>query len=55
MTDTREDVKIKRQLEELKRKRPEVFDLIIEASLLPEDKYEEFMKQVSPILKKYLN
>ena len=54
MIDTREEMKIARQLEELRWKRPEVYDLIIEASLLPDDKYEEFMKRISPILKKYL-
>lgn len=55
MTDAREQMKIKRQLEELYWKRPEVYELIKDALELSSDEYEDFMKQVFPILKKYMN
>ena len=55
MTQQAELLKIGRQLEELRRTRPQVYDLIIDALELPEDKYQEFMRQVMPILKKYMN
>ena len=47
--------KILRQLEELRRKKPEVYQLLQDAAALPEDKYTLFMQQVMPILKKYMN
>ena len=47
--------KILRQLEELRRKKPEVYQLLQDAVELPEDKYTLFMQQVMPILKKYMN
>ena len=55
MTQQAELLKIGRQLEELRRTRPQVYDLIRDAATLPADKYAEFMRQVMPILKKYMN
>ena len=55
MTAQAEQMKIQRQLEELRRTRPEVYDLIMDAAALPADKYAEFMRQAMPILKKYMN
>ncbi len=55
MTQQAELLKIRRQLEELRRTRPQVYDVIIDALALPPDKYAEFMRQVMPILKKYMN
>jgi hypothetical protein len=55
MTEAGELLKLRRQLEELQRTRPEVYDLIRDALALPPAEYEEFMRQAMPILKKYMN
>lgn len=55
MTRQAELLKIQHQLEDLRRTRPEVYDVIVDALELPEDKYQEFMRQVMPILRKYMN
>lgn len=55
MTRQAELLKLQRQLEQLRRDRPDVYDLIADALALPADKYDEFMRQVMPILKKYMN
>ena len=55
LTMDAETMKTIRQLEDLRRKKPEVFQLLQDAAALPEDKFEVFMQQAMPILKKYMN
>ena len=55
MTEQAEDLRIKRQLEELKRHRPRLYDLIRDVMELEPAEYEEFMRQAMPIIRKYLN
>ena len=55
MTKQAEQMKIARQLEDLRRTRPDVYDLIVDALALPPAQYEEFMRQAMPILRKYMN
>ena len=55
MTRQAEQMKIARQLEDLRRTRPDVYDLIVDALALPPAQYEEFMRQAMPILRKYMN
>lgn len=55
MTRQAELMKLRRQLEELRRDRPDVYDLLLDVMALPADDYAEFMRQAMPILKKYMN
>ena len=55
MTRQAELVKLQRQLEELRRTRPDVYNLIIDAAALSPEQYDEFMRQAMPILRKYMN
>ena len=55
MTDAAQVMRIYNQLQEIRRKRPDVYDLIEKALDLPEDEYAEFMTQAMPILRKGLN
>ena len=55
MTRQAELVKLQRQLEELRRTRPDVYDLILDAAALSPEQYDEFMRQAMPILRKYMN
>ncbi len=55
MYNRAELVKLQRQLEEVRRTRPDVYDLIRNAVTLPADKYDKFMRQAMPILRKYMN
>lgn len=55
MTKQAEIARLRRQLEEIRRTRPDVYDLIVDALSLPADEYNEFMRQAMPILKKYMN
>lgn len=55
MTEAGEILKLRRQLEEIRRTRPDVYDLIRDALALDPAQYEEFMRQAMPILKKYMN
>ena len=55
MTRQAELVKLQRQLEELRRTRPDVYDLIMDAAALSPEQYDEFMRQAMPILRKYMN
>lgn len=55
MTQQAELLKMQRQLEELRRTRPDVYNLIRDALALEPAQYEEFMRQAMPILKKYMN
>lgn len=52
MTEAGEILKLRRQLEEIRRTRPDVYDLIRDALALSPAEYEEFMRQAMPILKK---
>ena len=55
MTDKAQAIRIAKQLQEIRRTRPDVYDLIEKALDLPDDKYAEFMTQAMPILRKGLN
>ena len=55
MTEQAEQMKIQRQLQELRRTRPDVYNLIVDALALDSAQYEEFMRQAMPILRKYMN
>ena len=55
MTEAGELLKLRRQLEEIRRTRPDVYDLIRDALALSPAEYEEFMRQAMPILRKYMN
>ena len=55
MTRQAELLKMQRQLEELRRTRPDVYDLITDALTLSPEQYDEFMRQAMPILRKYMN
>lgn len=55
MDSKSEIYKIGRQLEQLRRERPDVYELILDVAQLPDDKYKEFMKQAMPLFRKYLN
>ena len=55
MTQQAELLKTMRQLQDLKRTRPEIYNVIVEALELPQAEYEEFIRQTMPILKKYMN
>ena len=55
MTDKAQVMRIYNKLQEVRRTRPDVYDLIVKALDLPDDKYAEFMTQAMPILRKGLN
>lgn len=55
MTRQAELMKIQHQLEDLRRIRPEAYDVIASVLDLPQAQQEEFMRQAMPILRKYMN
>ena len=55
MTLDAETRRIIKDLEKIRRERPEVFQLMQEYIELPEDKKRLFIRQVMPILKKCMN
>lgn len=55
MTGKAQAIRIAKQLQEIRRTRPDVYKLITGALALSPAEYEEFMRQAMPILKKYMN
>lgn len=47
--------KITRQLNNLRRKRPAAYKLIMDVLALPQTQQEEYMRQIMPILKNYMS
>lgn len=55
MTDRAQAMRIYNQLQEIRRTRPDIYDLFIKLLDLPEDKQAEFMVEAMPILRHGLN